>query len=209
MTQYQSQRFFEVDVSFSRISLGLGIRLGRDNMFLCTSSHIYLHVLYTLVKRHSSFICKHKHTIGDTHFSLEMVSFITVLEIAFSCLADKCVDLDRYGIVRGRVANKCEGRPLSLPLYLFCCGVAFCQGEKPRCLPDRSVSPSQRLMWLQGLSMGKETRALSEDPVLHLLSPLSWSLCWKPVSSGVCQRKPASVSVPLSTPLVHTTSITV
>lgn len=127
-----------------------------------------------------------------------MVSFITVLEIAFSCLADKCVDLDRYGIVRGRVANKCEGRPLSLPLYLFFCGVAFfCQGEKPSCLPDRSVSPSQRLMWLQGLSMGKETRALSEDPVLHLLSPLSWSLRWKPVSSGVCQRKAPSVSVPL------------
>lgn len=115
-----------------------------------------------------------------------------VLEIAFSCLADKCVDLDRYGIVRGRVANKCEGRPLSLPLYLFFCGVAFCQGKKPSCLPDRSVSPSQRLMWLQGLSMGKETRALSEDPVLHLLSPLSWSLCWKPVSSGV-RKKESSV----------------
>lgn len=137
---------------------------------------------------------------------------MTAMEIACSCLADKCVDLDRYGIVRGRVANKCEGRPLSLPLYLFFFGVAFCQEEKPSWLPDHSVSPSQRLMWLQGLSMGKETRALSEDPLLHLLSLLSWSLWWKPVSSAVCRWKAAFVfRSPLSSVgcSVHTTSITV
>lgn len=89
--------------------------------------------------------------------------------------------------MRGRVANKCEGRPLSLPIYLFFFGVAFCQEEKPSWLPDRSVSPSQRLMWLQGLSVGKETRALSEDPLLHLLSLSPFLVVWwKPVSSGVC-----------------------
>lgn len=130
---------------------------------------------------------------GGTHFSLETVPFITPLEIAHSCLADKCVDLERYGIVRGRMANKCAGRPHSLPLYLFFCGVAFCQGEKPSCLPDRSVSPSQRLIWLQGLSMGKETRALSEDPVRHLLSLVSWSLQWKPVSIGVHVLKESAI----------------
>lgn len=66
-----------------------------------------------------SLVYTRKRTIENTHFSLEMVPFITALEIAYSCLADKCADLDRYGIVRGRVANKCEGSSLSLPLYLF------------------------------------------------------------------------------------------
>lgn len=59
-------------------------------------------------------------------------------------------------------------------------------------------------MWLRGLWMGKETRALSGDPVLHLLSPLPWSLCWKPVSSGVCvcvKGKESGVCSPLPSQL--------
>lgn len=102
-------------------------------------------------------------------------------KIAHSRLADKCVDVDRYHIVR---TSAREGLFL-FSLSLFC-ALAFCQGEMPSCLPDRSVSPSQMLMWLQGLWMGNETRALSEDPVLHLLSPLSQLFRSKPVSCGVC-----------------------
>lgn len=138
-------------MSFTSVSLGLGIRLGRATVFQCTSSHI-LCVSIINPDKHRFCCCVYTHmhmnTIENTHFSLEMVPFITALEIACSCLADKCVDLDRYGIVRGRVANKCEGRPLSLPLYLLFFWGAFCQEEKPSWLPDRSVSPSQRLMWL-------------------------------------------------------------
>lgn len=150
-------------------------------------------------------LCLYRHvsmnTIENTHFSLEMVPFITALEIAYSCLADKGVDSHRYGIVRGRVANKCEGRPLSLPLYLFFFRVAFCQEKKPSWFPDCSVSPSQRLMWLQGLSMGKETRALSEDPRLHLHS-LSVFLVVESLLAPVCWRKALFVSVPLSALLI-------
>lgn len=61
------------------ISPGLGIRLGRDTGFLCTSSHIHVasfvkpdeqEILPSLVLTSTQ-----KRTIEDTHLSLEMVPF--------------------------------------------------------------------------------------------------------------------------------------
>lgn len=147
MTQYQIWWLFKVDVFCEAPASVLDLNQMGHRQHVSMHLFSYLSASFVNpVNRDSAFACTHKHTIEDTHFSLGMVPFITALEIAYSCLADKCVDLERYGIVRGRVANKCEGRPLSLPLDLFFFGVAFCQDEKPSCLPDRSVSPSQRLM---------------------------------------------------------------
>lgn len=134
-----------------------------------------VHVIYILYKpcwRDSACACVHKHTIADAHFQLRNGLFYT--GIGKSLIADwltsvlMWIDTALWEQVRGKAS-------FFFPLSLFC-AVAFCQGEMPGCLPDRSVSPSQMLMWLQGLWMGNETRALSEDPVLHLLSPLSQSL---------------------------------
>lgn len=148
-----------------------------QNMFPCThffTSHIN--------PTEETCACVHKRTKADAHFQLRNGLFYT--SVGKSLIAVwltsvlMCIDTALWEQVRGKAS-------FFFSLSLFC-AIAFCQGEMPSCLPDRSVSPSQMLMWLQGLWMGNETRALSEDPVLHLLSPLSQLLRWKPVSCGVC-----------------------
>lgn len=153
-----------------------------------------VHVIYIPYKpcwRDSACACVHKHTIADAHFQLRNGLFYT--GIGKSLIADwltsvlMWIDTALWEQVRGKAS-------FFFPLSLFC-AVAFCQGEMPGCLPDRSVSPSQMLMWLQGLWMGNETRALSEDPVLHLLSPL-FSRYAKSRLAAVCVKGNLSVSAP-------------
>lgn len=152
------------------------------SMFLYTYVLIFIYIPYKPHWRDSACACVHKHTIAEAHFQLRNGLFYT--GIGKSLIAVwltsvlMWIDTALWEQVRGKASFF-----LSLSLFR---AVAFCQGEMPSCLPDRSVSPSQMLMWLQGLWMGNETRALSEDPVLHLLSPLSRSLRWKPVSCSLC-----------------------
>lgn len=153
-----------------------------------------VHVIYIPYKpcwRDSACACVHKHTIADAHLQLRNGLFYS--GIGKSLIADwltsvlMWIDTALWEQVRGKAS-------FFFPLSLFC-AVAFCQGEMPGCLPDRSVSPSQMLMWLQGLWMGNETRALSEDPVLHLLSPL-FSRYAKSRLAAVCVKGNLSVSAP-------------
>lgn len=158
--------------------------LNGQNMFPCTHFFFYF-FLHPTKKPHwraSACACVHKHTNADAHFQLRNGLFYTSVgkSLIAVWLTSVLMWIDRalWEQVRGKASFF-----FSPSLFR---AVAFCHGEMPSCLPDRPVSPSQMLMWLQGLWMGNETRALSEDPVLHLLSPLSQLLRWKPVSCGVC-----------------------
>lgn len=203
-----SGSFFEVDVFYGAPASVLDLESDWAEtpdfyahllIFMCVFCEPrWTEILPSLVHTHAQ-----KHTIGDTHLSLEMVPFITALEIAYSCLADKCFDLDRYGIVRGRVANKCEGRLLSLPLYLF----SFLSSVLPRgeaklcCLIV--PSPTHKgwcdcwaFQWAkrQELYLTIHFSTSSHSPCLSFLGRYSKSLL-----APVCvEGKAAFVSAPLS-----------
>ncbi|KAK7930882.1 hypothetical protein WMY93_007277 [Mugilogobius chulae] len=111
-----------------------------------------------------------------------MLPFIRASEIAYSCLADKCVDSNRYGIVQDRVANKCAGRPL----YLHPLSGVFAKrrsqvGSRFVCLPltkpDVTAGP---FSWAKRQELYLKIHFSTSSRSLF-----SWSL-WekKPVSSG-------------------------
>ena len=133
-----------------------------------------IHCKYRWAEILLSLVHTHKRTIENTDLSLEMVPFITALEIAYSCLADSCADLDWYGAVRGRAANKCEGRPLfssSLSLFLL-------SAKRRSQLGLQIVASPPHKGWCDCRAFQRaETRALSEDPLLHLLPAFLSFLC--------------------------------
>lgn len=158
------------------------------------SLHLFLYLCAFIVnpdeQRFCCSSCTLEGTMENTDLSLERLLFITALEIAYSCLFDNCADVDWYGR-----SERCEGRPLSLPLYLF-----LLLSAKRKSQPDLPIvaSPPHKGWCDCGAFQRAETRALSEDPLFLLLSAFLSSLLfhWKPVSSGVRWGKDLFVSAP-------------